>query len=78
MSLDRAELAQLKTVVEALQKIIASNGNNATKAKPKRRRRSGKELSAFRKMLRSERKKGVPVAALASRHGVSTAYVYQL
>lgn len=44
----------------------------------KRQRRSGKELVAFRKMLKSERKKGVPVAELAEKHGISTAYIYSL
>jgi hypothetical protein len=44
----------------------------------KRRRRTGKELAAFRKMLVSERKRGVPVAELAKKHGISAAYIYQL
>lgn len=78
MSLDGYELVQLKEVVGALQKIVATNGRKATGGKPKRLRRSGKELSAFRKMLRTERKKGVPVAMLARRHGISTTYIYQL
>jgi hypothetical protein len=78
MSLNRTELIQLKAVVNALQKIIAANDDHDAGSKPKRFRRSGKELSAFRKMLRSERKKGVSVATLARRHGVSTAYIYQL
>jgi DNA invertase Pin-like site-specific DNA recombinase len=78
MSLNRAELIQLKAVVNALQKIIATNGADGARSKPKRLRRSGKELSAFRKMLRTERKNGVPVATLARRHGISTTYIYQL
>jgi hypothetical protein len=41
-------------------------------------RRAGKELVAFRKMLKAERKKGVRVEELAEKHGVSTAYIYQL
>jgi hypothetical protein len=44
----------------------------------KRRRRTGKELADFRKMLIAERKRGVPVAELAQRHGISAAYIYQL
>jgi hypothetical protein len=46
--------------------------------KPKRVRRSGKDLAAFRKMLIAERKKGVPVADLARKHNISSAYIYQL
>ncbi|PWB83740.1 MAG: hypothetical protein C3F11_05055 [Methylocystaceae bacterium] len=41
-------------------------------------RRSGKELLAFRKALRAERKNGVPVAEIAKRHKVSKSYIYQL
>lgn len=44
----------------------------------KRRRRTGKELADFRKMLLAERKKGVPVAEIAKKHGISAAYIYQL
>jgi len=44
----------------------------------KRRRRTGKELVDFRKMLVAERKRGVPVAELAQKHGISAAYIYQL
>ncbi|PWB83225.1 MAG: hypothetical protein C3F11_07730 [Methylocystaceae bacterium] len=43
-----------------------------------RGRRSGKELAAFRKELRAERKSGVPVAEIAKRHKVSKSYIYQL
>ena len=48
------------------------------KAQGGRVRRTGKDLLAFRKMLKAERKRGVSVAELAEAHGVSTAYIYQL
>jgi hypothetical protein len=41
-------------------------------------RRSGKDLIAFRKAIRAERKAGVPVATIAAKHGISPAYIYQL
>jgi hypothetical protein len=41
-------------------------------------RRSGKELAQFRRMLRDQRKKGIPVAELARQHGISSAYIYML
>jgi len=44
----------------------------------KRTRRTGKNLIAFRKMLKAERKKGARVEELAEQHGVSTAYIYRL
>jgi LysM repeat protein len=79
------DLVRLNSVVVTLQEIIAQNGNSAngkngrspTKAKRKGRR-SGKELVAFRRMLKAERKKGVPVAKLAERHGITSSYIYQL
>jgi hypothetical protein len=46
--------------------------------KSKRIRRTGEELRQFRKMLKAQRKKGVPVAELSRKHGVSSAYIYML
>jgi hypothetical protein len=80
------ELAQLKKLVAIAEKLIA-NAEPPKRGRPKvgakaptnrRVRRSGKDLAAFRKMLKSERKKGVPVADLARDHGISAAYIYQL
>ena len=48
------------------------------KAAVKRTRRTGDELVAFRQMLSDERNGGMPVAALAKQHGVSTAYIYSI
>ncbi len=48
------------------------------KAAAKRTRRTGDELIAFRQMLSDERNGGMPVAALAKQHGVSTAYIYSI
>ena len=36
------------------------------------------ELIQFRKMLKGERRKGIPVVALARKHGISPAYIYLL
>jgi hypothetical protein len=55
-----------------------SEAKSGAEAEGKRRRRTGKELAAFRKMLVAERKRGVPVAELAKKHGISAAYIYQL
>lgn len=58
---------------------VAKKGAKASKpSDEKRRRRTGKELAEFRKMLVAERKRGVPVAELAKKHGISAAYIYQL
>ncbi len=89
MALDSRELSKLRRIVAIAEKMIAVSPKpkrgrpplNATRAKngkAKRIRRTGPELARFRKMLKAERKKGVPVAELAKKHGVSLAYVYLL
>jgi hypothetical protein len=81
----RSEAAQLKKIIAIAQALLAEGagkqGRGANKSAGDERvriRRSGKDLIAFRKMLKSERKAGVPVADLAKTHGVSASYIYQL
>lgn len=85
MSLSPKEITKLKKLVSLAQELLASaepgskRAVSGTKSETgKRTRRSGKELVAFRKMLKTERKRGVRVEELAEKHGVSTAYIYQL
>lgn len=66
-----ADLEKLATAVESSP---AGNGKSA----PTRTRRSKKEVAALKKLLKAERKAGVPVAELAAKHGVSSAYIYML
>jgi hypothetical protein len=86
MHLSPAEIVQLKKIVSIAQSLLskaegqgkpsarrARGGNGAAQV-----RRTGKELAAFRKMLKAERKAGAPVAELAKKHGVSVSYIYQL
>lgn len=51
---------------------------NGKSVHPVRRRRSKKEAAALKKQLKAERKAGVPVAELAKKHGISSAYIYML
>lgn len=87
MSLSPREVAQVRKILKIAQALLASaDGKGRDKAAPKnktakegtRRRRSGKELVAFQKMLKAERKRGVPVADMARKHGISSAYIYML
>jgi hypothetical protein len=89
MALSKRQVSQLQKIVETVQAILAAeekHGSQPSKRKIASRnsaaktnsRRSGKELLAFRKALRAERKSGVPVAEIAKRHGVSKSYIYQL
>ena len=74
-----ADLQELATALESLPAVTgksfpAGNGKSA----PTRTRRSKKEVAALKKLLKAERKAGVPVAELAAKHGVSSAYIYML
>ena len=66
--------ASLEELATALESFPAGNGKSASP----RIRRSKKEAIALKKLLKAERKAGVPVAELAEKHGISTAYIYML
>jgi hypothetical protein len=87
MNLSKRQIIQLQKLIETAQAILAeakvapirkSNVSSNGSGSKLTTRRSGKELVAFKKTLRAERKSGVPVAKLAERHRVSTSYIYQL
>ncbi|CAN2533682.1 hypothetical+protein [Methylocapsa aurea] len=89
MALSKRQVSQLQKIVEIVQAILTaeekqgfqpSKQNTASRASVGKTssRRSGKELAAFRKALRAERKSGVSVAEIAKRHKVSKSYIYQL
>lgn len=86
MSLTAKEVTELKKIVaRAKELLVKASGKDVAKAKTSARRdvsargrRSGKELEAFRKMLKAERKSGVPVAQIAKKHGITPAYIYQM
>ncbi len=84
MLLTTKEIAELKKIVARVNELIAkANGletvkTSARRSAPVRTRRTGKDLLAFRRMLKAERKAGVPVAQLAKKHGVTPSYIYQI
>lgn len=83
MSLSAAEIQQLKKIIALAEGLLAKSGKSSGSATRAGKtgpatRRTGKELAAFRAMLKSQRKAGVPVAELASKHGVTPSYIYQM
>lgn len=86
------DLNRLRRIISIAVKPVASNPNpkpkrgrpvrstkqKERKAPAKRIGRTGKELAQFRKMLKAQRKRGVPAAELARKHGISSAYIYML
>ncbi|WP_395688275.1 hypothetical protein [Aestuariivirga sp.] len=75
-------LRKVISALEELASIVDAQTVNAKTARKKsvtgRTRRSKKDVAALRKILKAERKAGVPVAELAARHRVSAAYIYML
>jgi hypothetical protein len=86
MSLSPHEVAELRKIVSIAEKILAKATAPKKRAKlamstPKPRknpRRKGRELIAFRKTILAERKRGIPVAEIARKHGITPNYIYQM
>jgi hypothetical protein len=90
VALSAQELSKLRRIISLAEKLIVSNaklqrdrpkngnGEASLRSRGKRVRRTGRELLQFRNMLKAQRSKGVPVADLARRHGISSAYIYML
>ena len=87
MALTVQEISKLNRIIKLAEKMIKNGSRHSVKGrngKPQRAsgrtriRRTGRELVQFRKMLKAERKKGIPVAEMARKHGISTAYIYLL
>ncbi len=87
MSFTVQDLSKLNRIIKLAEKLIengskrSANGRNGNAQRANgstRKRRTGRELAQFRKMLKAERKKGIPVAEMARKHGISTAYIYLL
>ncbi|TLG72620.1 hypothetical protein [Methylocystis sp. B8] len=79
--------SQLQKIIEIAQTILADASKKSQSrartsgrapARAARMRRNGKNLIAFKKEVRAERKNGVPGAEISKRYKVSTAYIYQL
>jgi hypothetical protein len=81
LSLSTQQVSKLNRIIFLAEKLIAEDRldrRNGAATYPRRIRRAGKELAQFRKMLKAERRKGIPVATLAHKHGISSAYIYML
>jgi hypothetical protein len=87
LALTIQDISKLNRIIKLAEKLIETGSNGLAKGrngKPQRgkrsmrKRRTGRELVQFRKMLKAERKTGIPVAEMARKHGISTAYIYLL
>jgi hypothetical protein len=77
LTLSVRETAKLNRIIKLAEQLVANGKPQHINGK-KRIRRTGRELIRFRKMLKAERRKGVPATVLARQHGISTAYIYSL
>ena len=83
LSLSAQQLRKLDRIITLARQLVteikqAHRAERNGSAKKRRIRRSGQELVQFRRVLMLQRKKGVPVAELARKHGISSAYIYML
>lgn len=82
MQLSKKQISQLIKILETTQQILAdANRAPATGSREQagaRTRRTGKDLVAFKKAVKAERKAGASVAELAQKYGVTPSYLYQL
>ena len=83
MALSQTHAAQLLRIAQSLQAIVTEAKDIPAKSarsssEGARARRTGKDLIAFKKTLKKERKAGVPVSELAEKYGVTPSYIYQL
>ena len=84
MQLSKRQINQLTKIVAAAQQLLTearasgAKPNGRAKAESPMRRRRGKELTAFKKTIKAERKAGASVADLAQKFGVTPSYIYQL
>jgi hypothetical protein len=76
--LSAGQLRKLNRIIALAQQVVDESKEARMSGRRTRIRRSGKELAQFRRMLRDQRKKGIPVAELARQHGISSAYIYML
>lgn len=83
MQLSKKQISQLIKILETTQQILA----DASRERPSsgtreqtgtRTRRTGKDLVAFKKAIKAERKAGASVADLSRKYGVTPSYLYQL
>ena len=77
MVLTNKEIAKLNRIMKLAEQLVQGS-KVRSRGKRTRIRRTGRELIQFRKMLKAARRKGIPVAALARKHGISPAYIYLL
>lgn len=78
MSLNAKHIKKLEQIIQQAKEILQLANASGKAGNTPRKRRSGKELVAFRKMLKEEVAGGASVIEVAKKHGVSPAYIYQL
>jgi parvulin-like peptidyl-prolyl isomerase len=83
MQLTKRQINQLIKILETTQQILADANRETPRASQAvdgatRTRRTGKDLAAFKKTVKAERKSGASVAELARKYGVTPSYLYQL
>ena len=85
MQLSKRQINQLTKIITTAQQFLSDARAKGAKAGASKRtggspatRRRGKELVAFKKTIKAERRAGASVADLARKFSVTPSYIYQL
>ena len=82
MNLNKKELELLKTLRNLTSKLLEEKSSEEASARSKlkgtRKRRSRKEAAKVKQEIIAARARGVAVKKISEKHGVTTAYVYQI
>ena len=73
-------IGQIEKIISSSEKLPSGRDRKVQKASKSGRkgRRTRSEAVALKKAISAERKHGVPVADLASKYGVTAAYIYMM
>ena len=79
MALTKRQRAYLDRIAELVEKVRSDVGvTTNVRSEAKRPRRKSEDAVKMREQVLAARAKGVSVASLAKKYGVSTAYIYMI
>ena len=78
MKLNKRERELLQTFANLAHKLLETPTRPRANGNGTRRRRSAEDAAELKRQIREARRKNIPVKEIATKLGVTPAYVYQL
>lgn len=78
MRLNKRQDRQLQTIISMIEELRNEAAKRPLAGEGGRRRRSAEDAQKMREDILASRARGVAVAELAQKYGVSTAYIYMI